>query len=409
MSLSKKKLNIEYAIVQASYWMSHCVCVSFAIVFLQGRGYSNFSSGIVMACGNILGFLLSPYLAQLVDRRNSLNVFHCSWLLVAAQGLFLTAFVLIPGNRLIISVLYALYVASHISLNPMNTQLCFELDRWTGEINYGVTRSMGCVGYAVASLILGFVVESFGSSVIPVAGLVILAIQIAILSLANIQNVKTGGLADAPTKDGQQSSATAAGFIRKNPRFFILLLGMALAYFVMSLAHNFQINVVRNVGGDTAVMGTLSSYTAIIELIFMISYSWMSKRFRCASMLRVAMAMYFIKALIVALAPNIFWLYAGFTLNGPSYAMMTPALVHYTSLAVSPADSAKGQALSYSTLCLGTALASVLGGIMYDALSVRTTLLIGAAICAVGLIISQIMIDDTKQQRIVRIKKESAV
>lgn len=400
MSISKKKLNIEYAIVQASYWMSHCVCVSFAIVFLQGRGYSNASLGLVMACGNILGFLLSPYLAQLVDRRNSLNVFQCSWLLIIAQGLFLAAFVLIPGKRLIISILYAVYISSHIALNPMNTQLCFELDGWTGKINYGITRSMGCIGYAVASLILGYVVERFGSDIVPVAGLVILAIQISILTATNIQTMRNGGLSEAPKKEGEQYNPTTTSFIRSNPGFFVLLLGMALAYFVMSLAHNFQINVVRNVGGDTSSMGTLSSYTAIIELLFMISYSTMAKHFRCASMLRVSMAMYFVKALIVALAPGMLWLYVGFTLNGPSYAMMTPALVHYTSLVVSPADSAKGQALSYSTLCLGAALASVLGGIMYDALSVRTTLLIGAGICAIGLVLSQIMIDDSKQERI---------
>ena len=55
MNLSNKKLNIDYALVQMSYWVTSAVLFCFTTVFLQFRGYSNYEIGIVFAVGNIFG------------------------------------------------------------------------------------------------------------------------------------------------------------------------------------------------------------------------------------------------------------------------------------------------------------------------------------------------------------------
>ena len=41
MNLSNKKLNIDYALVQMTYWVTSAVLFCFTTVFLQFRGYSN--------------------------------------------------------------------------------------------------------------------------------------------------------------------------------------------------------------------------------------------------------------------------------------------------------------------------------------------------------------------------------
>lgn len=92
MTQRQGSLNLQYAAVQGFYWMGICVCISFAAVFLQHRGYSNSALGFVMACGNIAGFLLSPVLAALVDRSQRVGVFSCLWALLLLQGLLLLFF-----------------------------------------------------------------------------------------------------------------------------------------------------------------------------------------------------------------------------------------------------------------------------------------------------------------------------
>ena len=68
MNLSNKKLNIDYALVQMSYWVTSAVLFCFTTVFLQFRGYSNYEIGIVFAVGNIIGFIAQPFIAGLIDK-----------------------------------------------------------------------------------------------------------------------------------------------------------------------------------------------------------------------------------------------------------------------------------------------------------------------------------------------------
>jgi len=66
-------------------------------------------------------------------------------------------------------------------------------------------------------------------------------------------------------------------------------------------------------------------------------------------------------------------------------------MVQYVSLTVPSKDSAKGQSLAFGMTTLGSVLASYLGGLMFDTLPVRTSLLIvaaasfaGTAVCFAG-------------------------
>lgn len=137
MTQRQGSLNLQYAAVQGFYWMGICVCISFAAVFLQHRGYSNSALGFVMACGNIAGFLLSPVLAALVDRSQRVGVFSCLWALLLLQGLLLLFFRLVPGRSTLLPLAYCLYMAAAIAVNPMITQLSLELEKSGVQINYG--------------------------------------------------------------------------------------------------------------------------------------------------------------------------------------------------------------------------------------------------------------------------------
>lgn len=390
MTVSSRKLNIEYALVQGFYWMGFCVCISFATVFLQGRGYSNLYLGLVLAAGNVAGFILSPSLASMVDRGKGLTVYGCLWLLILTQLLLLTAFLFTSGGGFLLSALYCLYIACNSAVNPMNTQLSFQLDGWTGRINYGAARGIGSFAYALMAMLLGKLTKALGSDILPLAGIACLLIQCSMLALLSIQKRRAG--TDAPGRPELESegSLNTLGFIRANPRFCLLLLGTALIFFTHNIIVSFMINIVRSVGGDNADLGGISGFMALLELPVMLAYAWVVRRLCCTTLLRFALTMFTVKALATALSPSVSWLYAVQLLQGVSFALYTPAIVQYTGLVVGPADSAKGQALAFGMSTLGTALAGGIGGLMYDSLPVRTTLLVGVAISAAGVALCQL-------------------
>ena len=54
----KRLLNIDFALVQAIYWMLYTVAGSFVSVLLLEKDYTNASIGTIIAVGSVLAILL---------------------------------------------------------------------------------------------------------------------------------------------------------------------------------------------------------------------------------------------------------------------------------------------------------------------------------------------------------------
>lgn len=390
-----KSIGASYALLQGFYWMGLGTVVGYCAVYLQGRGYSNAQLGLVMALGYIISLLLSPALASLVDSAKRVTVFHVSWLLLIVQALAVVCLILVPGRGPVVSVMYMLYIAACISVNPMLTQLSFELNRCAPVVNYAAARGFGSVFYALGMLLLGFLADRIGSFILPYAGLVIILLQAAALGALGLPWGKT---ALSPA-GGKKAGVSLGRFVVENRRFCLLLLGTALIYFTHNLINNFLINVVRHVGGGTDSMGTLSCFMAALEFPVMLLYNRAVKRFRCGSVLRFSLVFFTLKALAIALAESMAGLYAAHLLQIFSFALFTPTMVRYVNLHISGADSAKGQSLAYSMSTLGSVFASFLGGIMFDCTSVPAVLFISVAVSAAGLLLCQFCIEKDKEGR----------
>lgn len=378
----KNSLNMLYGAVQGLYWMGICVCINFAALFLQSGGYSNSELGIIMAFGNVAGFVISPLLASVVDSSKRITLYHCLWVLLAVQALCLAFFAFFPSRSLPLSLLYCLYMGCVIAVNPLNTQMCTELEQLCGGINYGAARGVGSVSFSAMALVMGLLTKKYGASVLPLSGLVSVFAQGGVLYVIT-RRTGMRPTAAQPQRSGDQA-ASLAGFIRGNGRFCVLMLGIAMLFFSCNLSNNFLINIARNVGGDEASLGGINAFMALTEVPVMFLYDRMARKIGCPATIRIAAAAFVAKALGIALAGSVPALYAAHALQALSFAVITPAMVRYVNLYISSKDSAKGQSISYNMTTLGSIFASCLGGVMFDSMSVRAALLTGTAVAAVG-------------------------
>ena len=393
MKKYQRYTSVAYFALQGGYWMSVCIANSYAAVFLQHRGYSNSALGMVLAIGNIAGFLLAPNLAALVDRSRRVTVYHCIWALLAAQALILAGFTLIPGKSLMLSLLYCLYMATVVAVNPLNTELCFELAGWSRPVSYSPARGIGSLCYALMSFAMGRLTLRLGADVHPYAGLFCLLCQV----------VSTGVITWARSRVRPENAIHGGGqkeqgldlmpFIRANARFCVMMFSLALLFFSYNVSDSFLINILRSVGGDAGDLGSISAFKAVLEIPVMLFYAQLTGRFRCSSVMRLSALAFVAKALAMALAGSVGMLYAANLLQILSYALIIPAMVQYVNLVIGQKDSAKGQAIANGMTTLGAVFASSIGGKLYDVLSVRTTLLISAAIAVCGVVILSLSID----------------
>ena len=396
MKKQRRSTSIAYYAVQGSYWMSVCIANSYAAVFLQYRGYSNTALGLVLAIGNIAGFLLAPNLASLVDRSRRVTVYHCIWALLAAQALILIGFTRIPGKSLALSLLYCLYMAAVVAVNPLNTELCFDLARWSRPVSYSPARGVGSLCFALMSLAMGRLTLRLGPDVHPYAGLFCLLCQV--LSTGVITWARCGVRLENREAGGEKK-ARGQGllpFIRANTRFCVMMFSLSLLFFSYNIADFFLINILRSVGGDSGDLGNISAFKAMLEIPVMLFYTRLTSRFRCSSVLRFAALAFVAKAVAMALAGSVGMLYAANLLQALSFALVIPAMVQYVNLVIDPKDSAKGQAVANGMITLGAIFASSMGGQLYDVLSIRTTLLIGVVIAACGMAICCLSMEKTR-------------
>ena len=383
--MSRNRLfNFEYCVMQGLFWMSFCTVVSYAALFLQRRGYSGAETGIIMAFGLILSFLLQPTVASLADRSRKISLMG---IIAAIGGVMICGMavnLLVPGRSAAVCISYALYFCCVYLMLPFVNVFAGFLGTWGLKINFGVARGIGSLGYAVLTLILGVLIEKLGANVLPATGIVFTA---ALLLMAALFARQYSSVPTAEKTAGKEKSRGLLLFLRSDPRFTLVLVGIAFTYFSHTAFTNFLINVVENVGGGSAEMGVCSFIAAIVELPPMFLFAKLLRRWRCSTLLKLSCVMFSVKMLCCWAAPGVWVLYIAQTVQMIAFGLYIPASVQYVNEVVAPADRVKGQALVTSTTTLSSIAASFLCGFMMDNLGVSATMLISAAVSAVGALI----------------------
>lgn len=107
-------------------------------------------------------------------------------------------------------------------------------------------------------------------------------------------------------------------------------------------------------------------------------------KMRESTLVRFSLGMFVIKLLAYALAPSIPVLFAARILQAPSYALYTAAIVPYVARVIPARDANKGQSLAFTMTTVGSILANLCGGYLFDSFGKTSTLLIAAFICLIG-------------------------
>ena len=132
----------------------------------------------------------------------------------------------------------------------------------------------------------------------------------------------------------------------------------------------------------------MQALSAPTEVPVMMFASKLPKKWSTVQYIRLSFVFFVLKILAYALAPTIPLFFAARILQAPSYALYTVLIVGYADRQVARKDSAKAQSLAFSMTTVGSVLASLIGGSMFDAAGVKTTMLTAAAIAAAGAVIA---------------------
>lgn len=387
MNLSNKKLNIDYALVQMSYWVTSAVLFCFTTVFLQFRGYSNYEIGIVFAVGNIIGFIAQPFIAGLIDKSRKRILLRCIRLCAALSALLMLGVYFLPSGSVGIIGAYALLIAGSTLLNPLCISLSFYIESWGCGVNFSRARALGSLSYALCNVVLGMLVQRVSANAVPVSFIIFSAL-LGLITLLFIPGQRAHRSANAEHEQANIAEPSALTvFAKENKRFMLFLLGTAALFFTHGMIGNFMIEFIRNIGGGSEDMGNVLAFMTVAEVPVMLLFGQLTKRFKCSSLLRFAVVMFSMKELMIYLASSIPALYAAEVLQAFSFAIFVPASVRYVDEVIAKRDAVRGQALVTAMITLGSIFASYIGGLLLDTSTPKYTLLIGVIVSIVGTLI----------------------
>ena len=395
---SVSPVTFHYMIITGGFWMAFCVVTAYAAVYIQGVGCSNVELGLILALGNVGGALLSPVLGAMIDRNRNLRHASVINVLLAVQVVLLILLRLHPRHDLLTAACYVLYMTAMMPVNAVNLDLCVRLERAKAPLNFGLARSMGSFSFVILSTLLGIITARWGHLSLPIAGLAVVLLQFFGNRLID-RDLREAEAAVPPAEIAvTEKSSSLPVFIRENRMFCLMLFGTIIIFIAHNMDGNFLINEIRALGGDTAIMGYVAAFTAITEVPVMMFSSKLPKKWSTVQYIRFSFVFFVIKILAYALAPSIPLFFAARVLQAPSYALYTVLIVGYADRQVARKDSAKAQSLAFSMTTIGSVLASLIGGPMFDSVGVRPTMLTAAAIAAVGAVIAIAGTFDKKKQ-----------
>lgn len=391
--------------IQFVYYALFSIVFSFASVYLLGRGFNNTRIGFILSIVSVSSIVIQIVLANLIDRYQKIeirDVLSLVALTMMIGGILLLVF---PFDFMIIPLVIIIYSLMQSS-TPLLNSLAYRYEAIDLHINYGFSRGIGSLAFALATVVVGYLVDFTSSDILPVfyvvfAFLVFWMLRKYTLPAAEEQAFMQANEASASSRP-VKTEQNMTQFIQSYRKLSLVMVGIFFLFLGHLFINNFFIQVLTPIGGDSGTLGVAIFIATVLEIPIMMNYNRIASRIRVDRLLKIAAFFFLLKHLLTFLAPSVAVVYLAQILQIGAYSLAYPALVDYTSKVVAAEDLVKGQALLATATATSSVFANLAGGFLIDQLGVSMTLLMTVVASGIGLAIVFYAVEDLSKKEIVK-------
>lgn len=386
-SRKKKMLAFRYTLLQGTFWTSFAVFWGFAAVYLQYKGFTNTQIGTVMSSGTFISIILQPILASISEKHRNVKPQNVA----AAVGILITIGTLLllftSSKLVIVAVVYAFTGGLCISIPSLFNTIGLSYINQGIPINYGLSRGIGSVTYAIMALFLGMVIEKTSPDII-IPIFLVLAVIMALILISLTNKITESDKYDWGTQIQESDKKGFLFFISHYKKFMSLIVGIVCLFAGHNIINTYMVSIVEYVGGNNSHLGFTVGLAALVELPTMLMFCKLARKCSVGKLLKISALFFTLKAFVISIAPNIQIILLAQIFQVGGFALFIPASVYYVNQVIDKEHHSTGQAvLGVATMGLGGALGNILGGKLLDMGGVRFMLHQAVAISLVGLII----------------------
>lgn len=351
--------------------------ITFLPVYLDEQGLQPAQIGFIIGTGGVVTIITQPLWGMISDRTKTIRKILLLLLVLSS----ILGYALYSSSHFILLILFAMLMYFFLMpIDPLTESLNFSISEASG-VSYGSIRTYGALGYAVTSLLTGYVMSYFGAG-----SLAMLFAAIGIISLA-----VSWLMPDVPVTGKPVTLSSLKRFISNKETLMFLVL-----VFVCSVParmnDTFLGIYIRELGGSPELVGLAFFLAAGSEiLVFALSFWWLRKG-KEMLLISISSAFFFIRFFITAWITDPHMLAYLQILQLLTFPVFYSAAIQYLYRIVPVEWRATGQTV-LALLFFGVSgiLASYLGGSIYGLFGAKTLYLTIAAMSFAGMLFGLVL------------------
>ncbi|NLW15789.1 MAG: MFS transporter [Erysipelothrix sp.] len=287
-----KKKIVGFSSLIFIAFMAHGMINTQSIPYLTSLGYDSIQRGYIMSFYAVVAMVGQFVAGYLCDKYKTIKRFFIFLGIVLTGFIFLT-FTLNDKNFLV----HFIFMGNTIGLIRIIDNL---LETWIIEVDglyehFGIVRSLGSFGWALSSLISGYLIIYKGYSFMMWVS-IILNISVIIISFI---------LEDANKDEGTSIEVSEIFTLFKNKQYILLVLVYSLAFIVYNADQVSVTDYIFFIGGQESDIGLKWFMQALSELPLLLAATYVLNRLSGKKMMILGSAVLGLRFVSYAVFPNV--------------------------------------------------------------------------------------------------------
>lgn len=353
------------------------IFIPFLPVYLADQGLRPAQIGFIIGTGGFVTLITQPLWGMISDKTRTIR----KVLLLLIFFSSVIGYFLYDSSSYLQLILFAMLLYFFLMpIDPLTESLNFTIAEKSG-ISYGSIRTYGALGYAVISLITGYVMSYFGAN-----SLAFLFAGIGLISF-----IISWMMPDAPVS-GKPVTLNSLKHFFSNKETLLFLLLVFICAVPARMNDTFLGVYIRELGGSAKLVGLTWFLAAGSEIVvFALSFWWLRKG-KEIIIISFAAAFFFIRYFVSAWITDPHLLAYLQVLQILTFPIFYSAAIQYLYRIVPVEWRATGQTV-LALLFFGVSgiIASYVGGSIYEAFGGKTLYLFISSISFIGMVFALVL------------------
>ncbi|MEI8200632.1 MAG: MFS transporter [Eubacteriales bacterium] len=386
MSLTKK-VNLQFAVIQGSFWISFLPLGGFAVVLLQSRNFTDSEIGIILAMQSIASIIAQPLISTFAGKHPRIPLKKIVTAMLLFGAAISSVFFFLPHLFLPAVIIFMVIGMTEYSAPAFINAIAMQLTNAGVKINYGVSRGIGSLSFALAGVLLGRLVDISGTDMI-----IPFSVILVLITCVFLWRMYAPPYTEEPAVDvaspAQIPRTNILTFLRRNKVYTGFCIASSFIFACHACVSNFLPNIADSLGGSITDQGIIRGISASFELPIMFIYSILARRISSHKLLTFSAFSFFLKSLATMFVPSISLLFLVQAFQMPAFGLYTPAAVHFSDHSVTDADRVRAQAISMvAGIGIGNVFGNLVGGFILDRWGLHSMLFVATILGFIGFII----------------------